>query len=76
MKKGTQAKSFVHSELEERGGVDLVGVEVGADQRDRITGDGVSACVSLRFARDGVKTARGHLKNKGELTWKVKQNGC
>ena len=32
-------------------------------------------CVEL-YCIDGVQVARGHLKSKGESTWKVKQNGC
>ncbi len=38
-----------------------MGVEVGADERDGLAGDGVGATVLLGLSGDRVKVARGHL---------------
>jgi hypothetical protein len=44
-------------ELEERGAVDLVGVEIGTNQRDLVARDGVSVRVILSRTRNGVQVA-------------------
>lgn len=50
-------QQLIRLELEERGAVDLVGVEIGTNQRDLVARYGVSVRVILSRTRNGVQVA-------------------